>query len=244
MSAAKAPTNTTKGRYTAIILSVVVFLLLTSNILITSIYQSLKILDLRAAVDLSTNLRSDIQTLTKDIYLLNTMQDKQIDTAIQQSQQQKIVTLTQEIDQKITTLNEGGNVTIGGDVVTYDALEKPEEQQLVQQTVELWQPYRQQTLAFIDKGESIPITVLQESFDAPTDGIYDNVTTLTNALNSENGRRAALLRKIQTFGISFAIIYFLIFVLYFVRRLKRSDEALIISRQKHQNMIDKYESNT
>ncbi|MBU5616710.1 hypothetical protein KPY62_06300 [Psychrobacter sp. TAE2020] len=52
----QSSTNTPKSRYAPIIISVIIFLILSSDILITSIYNSLKILDLRAAVSLSTKL--------------------------------------------------------------------------------------------------------------------------------------------------------------------------------------------
>ena len=62
-----------KNRYTSIIVSVVIFLLLTSGVLVTSIYNSLKIRDLRAGSALSSNIRSDIPNLTQEIYLLSIM---------------------------------------------------------------------------------------------------------------------------------------------------------------------------
>ncbi|MDN5891674.1 MAG: hypothetical protein L0H51_05855 [Psychrobacter sp.] len=78
-----------KNRYTSIVVSVVIFLLLTSGVLVTSIYNSLKIRDLRAGTTLSSDLRSDIPTLTQEIYLLNIMRQQQQPASALQSQAAK-----------------------------------------------------------------------------------------------------------------------------------------------------------
>lgn len=233
----QSSTNTPKSRYTSIIISVIIFLILISGILVTSIYNSLKILDLRAAVSLSTNLRSDIQTLTQDIYLLNTMRSGQQPASVTQPQAMKVAKSTQEIDEKITVLKQGGDVKIGGDQVAYETLTKSEQIKFVEETSNLWAPYKDQAIKFISSPIVVSSSFLKQSFGKPTEGIYDNVTGLTNNLNSENGKRAGFLRNIQTFGISFAILYFIIFVLYFVRRLKASDAELRAARRETQEIM-------
>lgn len=233
----QSSTNTPKSRYTSIIISVIIFLILISGILVTSIYNSLKILDLRAAVSLSTNLRSDIQTLTQDIYLLNTMRSGQQPASVTQPQAIKVAKSTQEIDEKITVLKQGGDVKIGGDQVAYETLTKSEQIKFVEETSNLWAPYKDQAIKFVSSPIVVSSSFLKQSFGKPTEGIYDNVTGLTNNLNSENGKRAGFLRNIQTFGISFAILYFIIFVLYFVRRLKASDAELRAARRETQEIM-------
>lgn len=93
-----------KSRYTAIIISVVVFLLLTSSVLVTSIYNSLKIRDLRAGTLLSSNLRSDLPTLTKEIYLLNNMRVRNEDAAEIQALTNKVSEITKTVDTEIDIL--------------------------------------------------------------------------------------------------------------------------------------------
>lgn len=227
-----------RSRYTSIVVSVIIFLVLISGILIASIYSSLKILDLRAAVSLSANLRSDIQTLTQDIYLLNIMRENQQPATVMQPQAAKVTQLTTEIDEKISTLKDGGDVKIGSDQVAYKALFESEQAQFIQEASNLWAPYKDQAVNFVSSQAALDSNALKQSFGEPTEGIYNSVTGLTDNINNVNGKRAGFLRNIQTFGISFAILYFIVFVLYFVRRLKSSDNELIAARRETQEIME------
>ena len=227
-----------KSRYTSIIVSVVIFLLLTSGVLVTSIYNSLKIRDLRAGSALSSNLRSDIPHLTQEIYLLNIMRQQQQPVSALQSQEAKITQLTQDIDKEITTLSKGGNVAIRDDEDAYKPSTAPEQVKYVKNTSSLWIPYKQEVTRFINSPLALGTNALENKFGESALGIYDNATNLSNNLSAENAQRAAFLRNLQVFGISFAILYFIVFVLYFVRRLKSSDEELITARRETQEIME------
>ena len=227
-----------KSRYTSIIVSVVIFLLLTSGVLVTSIYNSLKIRDLRAGSALSSNLRSDIPHLTQEIYLLNIMRQQQQPVTALQSQEAKITQLTQDIDKEITTLSKGGNVAIRDDEDAYKPSTAPEQVKYVKNTSSLWMPYKQEVSRFVNSPLALGTNALENKFGESALGIYDNATNLSNNLSAENAQRAAFLRNLQVFGISFAILYFIVFVLYFVRRLKSSDEELITARRETQEIME------
>ena len=227
-----------KSRYTSIIVSVVIFLLLTSGVLVTSIYNSLKIRDLRAGSALSSNLRSDIPHLTQEIYLLNIMRQQQQPVSALQSQEAKITQLTQDIDKEITTLSKGGNVAIRDDEDAYKPSTAPEQVKYVKNTSSLWMPYKQEVTRFINSPLALGTNALENKFGESALGIYDNASNLSNNLSAENAQRAAFLRNLQVFGISFAILYFIVFVLYFVRRLKSSDEELITARRETQEIME------
>ena len=227
-----------KNRYTSIIVSVVIFLLLTSGVLVTSIYNSLKIRDLRAGSALSSNIRSDIPNLTQEIYLLNIMRQQQQPASALQSQEAKITKLTSEIDKEITTLSEGGNVAIRDEQDVYKPSTASDQVQYVKDASSLWTPYKQEVSRFVSSPLALGAAALENNFGKSAVGIYDNATNLSNSLSAENGQRAAFLRNLQIFGISFAILYFIIFVLYFVRRLKSSDEELITARRETQEIME------
>lgn len=229
--------NISQNRYTSIIISVVVFLLLTSGVLATSVYNSLKIRDLRAGTSLTSDLRSDMPALTQELYLLNVMRQSQAPVAVQQEQTAVINALITEMDSEITTLKEGGEVSIRGEQVDYQALTQADQVQTIQSTDTLWDNYTAQAQNFLNTSTVLDAATLESQFGMPTQAIYDNATTLADSLNAENGSRAAFLRNLQIFGISFAIIYFIVFVLYFVRRLKRSDEELIVARRETQEIM-------
>ena len=227
-----------KNRYTSIIVSVVIFLLLTSGVLVTSIYNSLKIRDLRAGSALSSNLRSDIPKLTQEIYLLNIMRQQQQPASTLQSQAAEITTLMAEIDREVTTLNEGGNVAIRDNEDVYKPSTQPDQIKYVESTSALWNSYQREATGFVGAQSALAASALESKFGESTQGIYDNATGLSNSLSNENGQRAGFLRNLQIFGISFAILYFVIFVLYFVRRLKSSDEELITARRETQEIME------
>ncbi|WP_201527953.1 ATP-binding protein [Psychrobacter frigidicola] len=227
-----------KNRYTSIIVSVVIFLLLTSGVLATSIYNSLKIRDLRAGTTLSANLRSDVPRLTQEVYLLNIMREQQQSIPALELQAEKITELTEDIDKEVTTLNEGGKVTIRSDEDVYEPATQPDQVEYVQSTLNLWTPYKNAALNFVSSESILDVSTLENSFGEATQSIYDNATGLTNSLGDENGRRAGFLRNLQIFGISFAILYFIVFVLYFVRRLKSSDEELITARRETREIME------
>ena len=227
-----------KNRYTSIIVSVVIFLLLTSGVLVTSIYNSLKIRDLRAGSALSSNIRSDIPNLTQEIYLLNIMRQQQQPASALQLQEAKITKLTAEIDKEITTLSKGGDVAIRDEKDVYKPSTAPDQVKYVKDTSSLWTPYKQEVTSFVSSPLALGAATLENNFGKSALSIYDNATNLSNSLSVENGQRAAFLRNLQIFGISFAILYFIIFVLYFVRRLKSSDEELITARRETQEIME------
>ena len=227
-----------KNRYTAIIVSVVIFLLLTSGVLITSIYNSLKIRDLRAGTTLSANLRSDIPRLTQEIYLLNTMRDQNQIASELEIQTNKINELTQSIDNAVKTLIDGGKVKVRDEEDDFVPLTQTDQIEYSQQTLALWTPYKEAALKFINADAALDSSTLENEFGDASQGIYNNATGLTDSLSQENGQRAGFLRNLQIFGITFAIIYFIVFVLYFVRRLKASDEELIVARRETQEIME------
>lgn len=145
--------------------------------------------------------------------------------------------MTQELDKEITTLNEGGNVAIRDDEDVYKPPVAPDQIEYVQNTLNLWTPYKQEAASYVDSQSVLAASTLEDRFGESTQGIYDNATALSNSLGNENGQRAGFLRNLQVFGISFAILYFIIFVLYFVRRLKSSDEELITARRETQEIM-------
>ncbi|ALF60823.1 chemotaxis protein CheA [Psychrobacter urativorans] len=227
-----------KSRYTAIIVSVVIFLLLTSGVLITSIYNSLKIRDLRAGTALSANLRSDIPRLTQEIYLLNTMREQKQLAAELAIQTTKVNKLAESIDAEVKTLVDGGKVNIRDEEDVYKPSQKADQLEYVQKTSTLWAPYKAALGRFVIADTSLNASALENEFGDASQGIYNNATGLTDSLSGENGQRASFLRNLQVFGISFAIIYFIVFVLYFVRRLKASDEELISARRETQEIME------
>ena len=230
--------DNTKNRYTAIIISVVIFLLLTSGVLITSIYNSLKIRDLRAGTTLSANLRSDIPRLTQEIYLLNTMREQKQLAAELDIQKTKVNQLAESIDTEVKTLTEGGKVKIRDEEDVYTPSKQADQLEYAQMTSSLWAPYKEALARFVSNDTVLNASALENEFGDASQGIYDNSTALTESLSRENGQRAAFLRNLQIFGITFAIIYFIIFVLYFVRRLKASDKELIDARRETQEIME------
>ena len=226
-----------KSRYTAIIVSVVIFLLLTSGVLITSIYNSLKIRDLRAGTALSANLRSNMPQLTQEMYLLNIMRDQNQLAAELDIQKDKINKLADSIDQQVKTLVEGGKVSIRDEEDVYTASKQADQIEYAQKSLSLWVPYKAALVKFVNADATLDASALENEFGDASTGIYNNATGLTDSLSRENGQRAGFLRNLQIFGISFAIIYFIIFVLYFVRRLKASDEELVSARRETQEIM-------
>ena len=227
-----------KNRYTAIIVSVVIFLLLTSGVLFTSIYNSLKIRDLRAGTTLSANLRSDIPRLTQEVYLLNTMRDQNQLASELEVQTNKVNQLTQSIDNEVKTLVDGGKVKVRDEEDVFTPLTQTDQVEYSQKTLALWTPYKEAALKFVNADAALDPSTLENEFGDASQGIYDNATGLTDSLSHENGQRAGFLRNLQIFGITFAIIYFIVFVLYFVRRLKASDKELISARRETQEIME------
>ena len=131
-----------KNRYTAIIVSVVIFLLLTSGVLFTSIYNSLKIRDLRAGTTLSANLRSDIPRLTQEVYLLNIMRDQNQLASELEVQTNKVNQLTQSIDNEVKTLVDGGKVKVRDEEDFFTPLTQTDQVEYSQKTLALWTPYK------------------------------------------------------------------------------------------------------
>ena len=176
-----------KSRYTAIIVSVVIFLLLTSGVLVTSIYNSLKIRDLRAGTALSANLRSDIPRLTQEIYLLNTMREQKQLAAELAIQTTKVNQLAESIDAEVKTLIDGGNVNIRDQEDVYTPSTQADQLEYAQQTSTLWTPYKAALGRFVSADTSLNASALENEFGDASQGIYNNATGLTDSLSRETG---------------------------------------------------------
>lgn len=237
-SSSRPNLDISKNRYASIVVSVVIFLLLTSGVLVTSIYNSLKIRDLRAGTTLSANLQGDIPRLTQEIYLLNIMRQQQQPETELQTQEAIITNLIDVVDTEVSTLKEGGTVTIRDEQDVYETATQPDQIEFVESAAELWKPYKSAASSFVSSGAILGGAELENTFNKSSEIIYQNANGLASSLGNENGQRAGFLRNLQVFGISFAIIYFIIFVLYFVRRLKSSDEELISARRETQEIME------
>ena len=192
--------------------AILVFVLLDLSILAINYWITYQLSKDAVAINLSGRQRMLSQRITKSLLLLNT----QISVALRSATKEELRASVQIFDQTLFAFKQGG-IAVRGDIgnVALNQIDFEPAQQLLKQTLHLWNPMHERMLPYITSQTDIPDEIIIQARNQMIQDnlqILDLMNRLTSSLERNSLKRANDLRIVQTVVFFLALINFLLIV--------------------------------
>jgi len=230
------------GKYRGIIISVALFLLLDSSVLVLNFVMSYQISADAAGVNLAGRQRMLSQRIMKSLldieYSIDNIEERQRPL-------QELAAATTLFDTTLLAFENGGPIRDANGLPYYlPQVSSITAKQIVAEGGALWRPFHDAIQALLnepnrrDNSQFAPkltaAIVYGQTKNLP---LLSLMNDLTVNLESKASAKATRLRLIQTVGISLAVLNFLFILLHFLRQLKTSDQSIDNARNETQEIL-------
>lgn len=233
-----------KGRYQSLIVSIGVFLTLIAALLVFTFYTS-RLLERNAVLINETNrVANSAQAVIKDLFDAENSYGEDISSPHMQTLFGRLEENADTINQILPILQEGGVVTLSdGVAVNLPPVQTELAQQSVDITAEQWQLLEPRIREYLTRAKDITVDssvpLARASTQAKTSSLFinDALETLTQETASSAIKQASTIRLIQIIGVAIIFFYFLVFVFFFVRRLREADAQTFEAQRETQEIL-------
>jgi signal transduction histidine kinase len=252
------------GKYIAILIAVVIFLVSDLGVLGTNIYSSFRIAESAVSINLSGRQRAMSQRFAKALLLVEHDVTRGVS---HQTSLQELEYAAYIFDTTMTGFRDGAMVTGGlGSPVFLVKADTPEGRRLVSETYRVWDPYKKLLQPLWDtlppgnplfnekqleeaaqnqwRSSRLQSTFTQEEVDAAVVymrannvELFNHVNALTFELERDANERAFRLRMIQLIGLTIVLINVLFTVFMSIRDLMRGDRNLALARKETEEIL-------
>ncbi len=234
-----------ESRYTAMNISIFVFALLVVGVLGLTIYNARQTHSNNIANLKAQELDNMVQTMSRDVFGMKMRYGETPYSPMSQVSLKRLRKNSANLSAILTAFKKGGSFqhSSDGDSVAIKALSDPQEQKLIDEISSKWATIK----PIIDNYTS---TAENLSFDKTTLDLasstlinasstdFPNLTgELAQRIMQRNHASSKMLQMILFAVIAFTIVYFLVFVFFFVRRLKESDRIAQKSRRETRDIL-------
>ena len=233
----------TFSRYRGLIQSILLFLLLVIAVLGFNIYTIYLVERNNTQVAAAQQLRGLSQTIARDLYDLKLSQSEDIRSPHIQHTLNQLNTNQSLFNQILQVFESGGEFENNlGHTVHIQALPESQTESL-QSIKNQWSILNQKLdkyLAVANNIDASPLVLDQvvDSTQGSSVSIYNHTNQVVNSLSNASSRQATYLRYLQITAISLAVIYFVVFMFYFVRRLTNADAQANEARRETGEILD------
>lgn len=226
------------GKYREIVIAVGFFLLFDLAVLVLNFYVSFQIGQDAVAINLSGRERMLTQRIAKTLFAWEIAATNQEATENLAKELQTAVAL---FDGTLQGFRHGGTVNGGdGRPVPLAAADGPNSAAILSRADAVWHPWRQLLDPLRVLGaQARPADVAAAAAYARRHNLelLGLMNELTTDLEAAAGRRASLLRQVQTAGIVLALLNFVFILLKFIRRLRASDEIAEQATEENREIL-------
>lgn len=167
-----------------------------------------------------------------------------ISTLPKQTQEElkQLENLIQTFDSSVSALQDGGDVVFADTTINTDGLTSSELRPMVEKIASSWQTHRKPFQAFIkqtDTGQINTKTLDQvvEYTHLHSGEINSDIASMRQALNTLIQDQTILVKRVQFIGILLAFGVFLAIVFGALRRLRQTDEELLIAQRQTDDIM-------
>ena len=231
------------ARYSGLIKSILLFLLLVIAVLTFNIYTSYLIERNAAQVAATQQLRGLTQTITRDLYDLKLSQGEDIRSPHIQSTVKRLTQSKENFSKILLAFKQSGEINNAeGNTFSVNALNAANKVHL-DIIDDQWGILNGKLDQYLKVATNLraPVLVLDQAVDSAQGtsiAIYNSSNAIVNAVDAASYKQATLIRYLQMGAISVAVLYFIVFMLYFVRRLTNSDAQANEARRETTEILD------
>lgn len=245
--------NTSNARYRGLIFSIVIFLLLIASILGLNLYSSIQINRDNAAINAATKMRDNIQGINRDLLNLKLSYGEDVFSPNIDSSIKRLKNSTNFFSKALKVFETGGILTgqgtddyispVGDNTSILGGSSSEKGRLAITEMKNEWQNFKPLISDYIETAQTVngTVTTLDLAVNqAQGSGviIYNEMETLVQDIKSAADKRANLLKIIQIAGISLVILYFIIFIFFFIKRLRQADKETEDARRETNDILE------
>ena len=236
--------NTENKRYRSLIISIALFLSLIGALLAFTFYTSSLLERNTVLIDRTNQVANSAQAVIKDLFDLDSSYGEDTNSPHIQRVLERLQQDTALITSSIAALEQGGTIT-SVDGKSYDLPKVNRQSQIkVNEANDEWKLLEPKIQAYLKDADNVMVdssdNLTQAVEQAKTSSLFINesLDQLTNEVFINAERQANTIRLIQILGVAAIFAYFLIFVFFFVRRLRDTDAEALAARRETQEIME------
>lgn len=232
----------TLARYRGMMVSITFFILIISALLALSFYSSNRTTHDTANMNISAQMRDMIQTMTRDLFNMKLSWGEDPSSPHMQTTLKRLNKNQQQFSHNLNTFLQGGNVELDGDSINIYAVTDSSDKKNILDVQQEWSIYGKLLQSYLKTATDVtidatPLDLAVDQAQSSSLSIYEHLDKLTVRLQKKATDRARILQWVQLGGIVFAILYFIVFIFYFVRKLRTSDEEADNAKQETSEIL-------
>ena len=236
--------NTENKRYHSLIISIALFLSLIGALLAFTFFTSSLIERNTVLIDRTNQVANSAQAVIKDLFDLDSSYGEDTNSPHIQRVLDRLEQNTALITSSITAIEQGGEITdVDGKSYNLPKINN-NSQTNVAAANEQWLLLEPKIQNYLKDADNIMVDSSDELIQAVEQAktssllINDSLDQLTNEVFINAERQADTIRLIQILGVAAIFAYFLIFVFFFVRRLRDTDAEALAARRETQEIME------
>ena len=236
--------NVDNKRYRSLIISIALFLSLIGALLAFTFYTSSLLERNTVLIDKTNQVANSAQAVIKDLFDLDSSYGEDTNSPHIQRVLERLEQNTALITSSITAIEQGGEIT-DVDGKSYDLPKiNNNSQTKVAAANEQWLLLEPKIQTYLKDADNIMVDSSDELIQAVEQAktssllINDSLDQLTDEVFINAERQADTIRLIQILGVAAIFAYFLIFVFFFVRRLRDTDAEALAARRETQEIME------
>ncbi|MGX8220739.1 ATP-binding protein [Psychrobacter celer] len=236
--------NIDNKRYQGLIISIALFLSLIGALLAFTFYTSSLLERNTALIDQTNQVANSAQSVIKDLFDLDNSYGEDTSSPHIQRVLSRLEENTALITNSLSAIEQGGRITDS----TGESYNLPKVDDSAQANVaaakEQWQALEPKIQTYLKDADNIMVPSADDLTRAVEQAktssllINDSLDNLTRDVFSNAERQATTIRLIQVLGVGAIFAYFLIFVFFFVRRLRETDAEAAAARRETQEIME------
>ncbi len=237
--------NGDNKRYRGLIISIALFLSLIGALLAFTFYTSSLLERNTVLIDQTNQVANSAQSVIKDLFDLDNSYGEDTNSPHIQRVLNRLEQNTALINSTLTAIGQGGTITDDADGKTYKLPSvSGSAQESVQAANQQWQLLEPRIETYLKDADNVLVDssddLTQAVEQAKTSSLLMNesLDDLTNEVFDDAERQANTIRLIQALGVVAIFAYFLIFVFFFVRRLRETDAEAFAARRETQEIME------
>ncbi len=233
------------SRYRNLIVSIALFLSLIGALLAYTFYTSSTLQANTSLINTSNRVANDTQSVIKDLFDMQNSYGEDPSSPHMITVLKRLKDNSANIDKNIALMETGGSATdADGRSVTLPTITDATTLQLLEETKQQWQLLKPKITDYlagasdIMKDSAIPLSMAGEQAKTSSLSMNESLRNLTDATFEQAKTQANTIRYIQLLGVTAILGYFAIFIFFFVRRLRTSDEEAQAAQRETQDIME------
>lgn len=234
-----------KGRYRSLILSIVLFLSLIGALLVFTFYTSSILQQNTALINSANKVAYATQSVIKDLFDMQNSYGEDVSSPHVRTVLARLKTNSSEINEMLNVLENGGSFTDSeGNQITVPQVTDSNIVPVLSETKKQWLELKPKVDDYLKVASNIQVdsstalAVAGEQAKTSSLAMSNSLFTLTQEVFESAERQAATIRLVQLIGVVAILAYFAVFIFFFVKRLRETDNQVEEARRETQEIME------